>query len=262
MPADRLSLPKVEPEWVAATNPFKRRAESVEEPGPFRIGELSRRSGIAVGTIKYYLREGLLPAGTPTSKTQALYDVGHLRRLRLIRALAEVGGLSIAKIKGITSALDADGDHDRGAIQQLAGYALSGPPVGDGLTSHDEDGDEADGEPRTDGLAAARALSDEFVDALGFQVDQHAPARAELADALHALQLLGFADHPIVFYEHARLAYELGSFEIETAGVTEGGTDEAVAVEAIMVGSVVFGAAFMALRRMAHEHESRRRFGE
>ena len=37
--------------------------------------------------MKFYLREGLLPAGTATSATQATYDAGHLRRLRLVRAL-------------------------------------------------------------------------------------------------------------------------------------------------------------------------------
>ncbi|GMA88788.1 hypothetical protein GCM10025868_40380 [Angustibacter aerolatus] len=45
-----------------------------------------------VATVKYYLREGLLPPGTPTSRTQAQYDEEHVRRLRLVRALLDVGG--------------------------------------------------------------------------------------------------------------------------------------------------------------------------
>ena len=36
-----------------------------------RISELARRSGLPVATVKYYLREGLLPAGEPTAATQA-----------------------------------------------------------------------------------------------------------------------------------------------------------------------------------------------
>ena len=46
-----------------------------------RIAELSRRSGVSVPTIKYYLREGLLAAGERTGPNQARYDEAHLRRL-------------------------------------------------------------------------------------------------------------------------------------------------------------------------------------
>ena len=36
-----------------------------------RIAELSRRSGDSIPSIKFYLREGLLPAGTATGRNQA-----------------------------------------------------------------------------------------------------------------------------------------------------------------------------------------------
>jgi len=36
-----------------------------------RIGELSRRSGVPVPSIKYYVREGLLPAGERTRPTRS-----------------------------------------------------------------------------------------------------------------------------------------------------------------------------------------------
>ncbi|MFD0479411.1 MerR family transcriptional regulator [Nonomuraea thailandensis] len=57
-----------------------------------RISELSARSGVAIPTIKYYLREGMLHQGEQTAATRAEYDETHLRRLRLIRALLDVGG--------------------------------------------------------------------------------------------------------------------------------------------------------------------------
>ncbi len=38
-----------------------------------RVAELSRRSGVSVASIKYYLREGLLPPGELTSPNQAHY---------------------------------------------------------------------------------------------------------------------------------------------------------------------------------------------
>ncbi len=61
-----------------------------------RMAELSRRSGASIPTIKYYLREGLLDAGVPTATNQADYGERHLRRLLLVRALTELGGLSLA----------------------------------------------------------------------------------------------------------------------------------------------------------------------
>ena len=72
-------------------------------------------------TIKYYLREGLLPAGVLTSPNQAHYDEEHLRRLRLVRALVDVGGLSIAAVRDVLAAIDTRGDslHDKlGAVQE------------------------------------------------------------------------------------------------------------------------------------------------
>lgn len=56
-------------------------------------------------TIKYYLREGLLAAGELTSPNQAHYGPGHERRLRLIRALLDVGGLSLAAIGEVLQAM-------------------------------------------------------------------------------------------------------------------------------------------------------------
>ncbi len=72
-----------------------------------RISELSERSGIAVATIKYYLREGLLPPGERTSPNQASYGEDHLRRLRLVRALIEVGGIPVATVAEVLAAIDS-----------------------------------------------------------------------------------------------------------------------------------------------------------
>jgi DNA-binding transcriptional MerR regulator len=61
-----------------------------------------------VPTIKYYLREGLLPAGELSSPNQASYDETHVRRLRLIRALIDLAQVPVAKVKEILESLDAD----------------------------------------------------------------------------------------------------------------------------------------------------------
>ncbi|PXY17993.1 MerR family transcriptional regulator [Prauserella flavalba] len=57
----------------------------------FTIGELARRTGLPVKTIRFYSDEGLLP---PTDRTHAgyrLYDAKALARLELVRTLRELG---------------------------------------------------------------------------------------------------------------------------------------------------------------------------
>jgi DNA-binding transcriptional MerR regulator len=71
-----------------------------------RLAELSRRSGVSRSTIKFYLREGLLPAGEPQARNQARYGPEHLERLALVTALREVAGLSIEVIARVTAELD------------------------------------------------------------------------------------------------------------------------------------------------------------
>ena len=71
-----------------------------------KIAELSSRSGTSVPSIKFYLREGLLPAGESTGRNQAEYSDEHLHRLRLIRALMDVGGLSVAAARDVIAAVD------------------------------------------------------------------------------------------------------------------------------------------------------------
>ena len=71
-----------------------------------RIAELSATSAVATATITYYQREGLLPPGEATGPNQASYGEEHIRRLRLIRSLIDVGGLSVAFARGVLGAVD------------------------------------------------------------------------------------------------------------------------------------------------------------
>ncbi|MGW4520602.1 helix-turn-helix domain-containing protein [Amycolatopsis sp. NPDC004378] len=57
----------------------------------FTIGELAKRTGLPVKTIRFYSDEGLLP---PTERTDAgyrLYDAAAMARLELVRTLRELG---------------------------------------------------------------------------------------------------------------------------------------------------------------------------
>src|SRR5690348_4677110 len=73
-----------------------------------RLAELSRRSGVSTATIKYYLREGLLPPGHQINATTADYDEEHLRRLRLVRAMIQVGRVPVATVREVLGHVDDD----------------------------------------------------------------------------------------------------------------------------------------------------------
>ncbi len=104
-----------------------------------RVKELSTRSGVSVPTIKYYLREGLLPPGELTSPNQATYGETHVRRLRLIRALVDIGGLSITAVRQVLTAADAP-DETVPKIFYAAQESISAEPA----LPHDEEWEEAE----------------------------------------------------------------------------------------------------------------------
>jgi DNA-binding transcriptional MerR regulator len=57
-----------------------------------KMSELAQRSGVSAGTIKHYLREGLLGPDAEvlrTSRNMAYYPVGFIERVRLIKRLQE-----------------------------------------------------------------------------------------------------------------------------------------------------------------------------
>jgi DNA-binding transcriptional MerR regulator len=202
-----------------------------------KISELSRASGLPVPTVKYYLREGLLPAGTPTAPNQAEYGDTHVRRLRLIRTLREVGGLEIERIRRVIAAIE-DQDLSRHDLFGVAERALESARTSAEIP---------------DDTGQARAEVDRFVEELGWQVRPDAAARQELADALAGLRRLGRDYGTEVFGPYAEAADRMAAWEVRAIPTSE---PRSVAVERMVVGSIVFGAIFDALRRLAHEHHS------
>ena len=202
-----------------------------------RISELGRQAGVTVATIKYYLREGLLPSGRPTGPKQADYGDPHLHRLRLIRTLREVGGLEIERVRRVVEAIDAD-DLSRHDLFGVAARALEPLPPRD--------------EPADDVLAA-RSEVDAFVDRHGWEVRADAAPRRELADALVALRRLGRDYGTEIFGPYADVADRMAAWEVRTI---PSGEEPGAAVERMVVGTVIFERILNALRRMAEEHHS------
>ncbi len=198
-----------------------------------RISGLSAASGVSVATIKYYLREGLLPPGERTSATQASYDETHLARLRLVRALIDVAGLSVAATRQVIDCLDAPGLHDAlGAAQHVL------PPAVDADADLD--------------LAAAR----EVVASRGWAVHEKSAAFRQLASALRATHEVGLDMTPERLDAYGRAAEVAAEFDV--ASVPTGSREDAVAHA--VIGTVLFEPVLLAMRRLAQQSASARRF--
>ncbi len=82
--------------------------------GLMRMGELAERSGVSAGTIKHYLREGLLPDPVRTSRNMAWYPPAFVERIHLIKQLQEE---RFMPLKAIKSVLDEDPERARMLVE-------------------------------------------------------------------------------------------------------------------------------------------------
>ncbi|MFJ9695545.1 MerR family transcriptional regulator [Kitasatospora sp. NPDC101183] len=205
-----------------------------------RMSELSRRSGVPTATIKYYLREGLLPPGRATAATQAEYDEAHLRRLRLVRALIGVRGLSVSATKEVLGGVAAHA----GERHQVLGIVLGARPAEE---------DDSDSEPAP---APGAAEVDALLRELGWEVSAHAPARAALGETLETLRSLGEEiAHPALL-RYAALSAGIAAVDLDQLDPQADPLDQA---ESALVRTVLLEPALLALRRLAQENESVRR---
>ena len=82
-----------------------------------RMGELAEASGVSAGTIKHYLREGLLGGRgqiVKTSRNMSWYPPEFVERIRLIKQLQEE---RFMPLKAIKSVLDEDPGRARALVE-------------------------------------------------------------------------------------------------------------------------------------------------
>ncbi|MEJ2888511.1 MerR family transcriptional regulator [Actinomycetospora aeridis] len=208
------------------------------------MGELSRRSGVSVPSIKYYLREGMLPAGERTGPNQADYGEDHVRRLRLVRALLDVGGLSVAAAKEVLAAVDGEV-----SLYEALGAAQ------DALVSVPEGAED-------EASSTARARVDDLVARRGWSVTEENPGRRAAADVLAAYTRLGWPQFGEAIDDYAEAMEQLARREVES--VLASGSDDGRerAVEGAVTGTVLGGSLLLALRVMAQADASARLLGE
>ena len=205
-----------------------------------RMSELSERSGVAVPSIKFYLREALLPPGEYSSPNQASYSDEHVQRLRLVRALIDVGGLSVSAVRTVLAAIDDTAL----PLDWAFGLAQHAIPVG---VVEEEFDDTARGSREVQA-----ALSE-----AGWQISARNPGRAMSARVVDSYERLG----------HERLIHVLPAYmraaeivaEADLSAVADA-PDRAAMVETVVVGTVLGDTLFAGLRRMAQERVSDRYF--
>lgn len=193
-----------------------------------KMSELSERSGTTVATLKYYLREGLLPPGESLGATRADYSEAHLQRVRLVRALIDAG-VSVAQTKRVVETLD-DPPAARHDLLGRAQYALPAP--------HAE-------------VEVSDEVS-ELVSALGWRVSAGSPALRSLTGAIAVARSGGVPLDPESLTGYARATEGIAA--VDVAAVPR--HDLAAALHRVVAGTVLVDPVLAALRRLAQEHVS------
>lgn len=200
-----------------------------------RISQLAAATGVPVASIKYYLREKLLHDGVLTSATQARYDDSHVRRLKLIRALLGTAGLSVSATREVLLALEnpPSSGHD---LLGIAHHAVTRTA------------------PDNVDLSTAQVLLDRW----GWGAEScDRDSQAALVQALQGLSNAGFDPQAALLDRYASAMRDIAETDVESVP-----TDSAeAAVQYVVLGTLLMEPVLLAMRRLAQQSESFRRFG-
>lgn len=206
------------------------------------ISELADSVGVPLATVKFYLREGLLPKGTKVSATRAEYDDGHAERLRLIGALASVQGLPLARMREILGVVDRWDDY--GVVDAVGAAVAALPPYAPEAAT--EAAIETSGReyPEDRAFPNARAA----VAALDLAFDPGYPATRQLEDAIRSVQRAGLVWSPEVAASYGDALAGLTAAEL--APMRD--MSERQSIEYAVLGTALYEPVILAIRRLLH----------
>lgn len=201
-----------------------------------RISELSERAGVSSASIKYYIREGLLPAGERTGYNATEYDDSHVTRLRLVRALIETGGLTVAAAGRVIAAIDDPGM----PLEHVLGIAQQAVP--------------RDAAPPSEAaLDQVRAVMRER----GWATTPDNPGLPLAASVVDDFARTGRPDLTGLLSPYAEAADLVAEADLDAVAASEG---RDVAAETVVVGVALGDALLAGLRRIAQESLTHRRY--
>lgn len=216
-------------------------APATDTSSPLKISDLSRLSRVPAETIKFYVREGLLPPGESLRPNKTVYTQDHVRRLALVRALREIGGLGIASIRRILEAFDQGADDPRIAFH-MAFDALS-PLANEPAAPLTPPG----------GDRSLRDDTDAMLRTAGWDFGERFPAaELELVDALASVREHLYPDlAPAELLPLTNAVHALTDLEMHWRPLNR---DTAVEeLQLTFLKTILFERVFVALRRLARE---------
>jgi DNA-binding transcriptional MerR regulator len=94
---------------------------------PYKMKDLSEKTGLPRQVIHFYIKEGLVPEGRKTGRNMAYYGDAHLDRIRLVRKLQHERFLPLKAIRALLesqeSAFSAAQRRLLGEVQQRLAYS-------------------------------------------------------------------------------------------------------------------------------------------
>ncbi|MFJ8077865.1 MerR family transcriptional regulator [Streptomyces sp. NPDC096176] len=211
-----------------------------------RLSELSELSGVSTATIKYYLRERLLPPGRRVTATQSEYDENHLRRLRLVRAMIQVGGIPVATAREVLAHVD---DDSLGLTMRLGAATWALPQLPE---------TPADDPAASDAKREVERLLTELGWDSAREIGELSPVYRSLVTSIATLNRLGYVVPIPELLLYARQMEQIAVYEMDQLEELPEGTAQ---VETAVASQVLYEPLLLSLRRLALEVETARRYG-
>jgi DNA-binding transcriptional MerR regulator len=222
-----------------------------------KLSELAKASGAPVPTIKFYIREGLLPKGESVSSTRAHYTDSHLRRLEIISILKDELGMSVEKIGEVLRAAEQGGERLLAVGMASARQSRHGARKSPGLARNETRRVETSrAQKRTPSGASehhARAcgLLEKTARQLGWQLTPGDPIALDVTDALATiLRVMPDSRIEDSLSDYARAMKSIADQEIPDSFDPRGSPWQSLRYA--VLGTYLFEPLLLALRRLAH----------
>ncbi|HEX5970222.1 MAG TPA: MerR family transcriptional regulator, partial [Intrasporangium sp.] len=169
------------------------------------------------------------------------YGESHVERVRLVRALIDVAGLSIGRVREVVQALSDPPTSRHGLLGIAHAVLRSSSP--DGVVT----------------ATGVHQLSEQLIDGLGWRIGEDSVARAQLGSALDRARGDGLEISEETFAVYARAALLMADRDVRDELGLESASE---ALRYVILGNVLSDPIVIGLRRLAQEHVSAGKFAD
>ncbi|GAA4283063.1 hypothetical protein GCM10022261_05940 [Brevibacterium daeguense] len=215
-----------------------------------KLKELTERTEVSSATVKYWIREGILPPGRLRNTTTADYDEAHVERIALISTMRTELGHSIDVIRALTTRIDDPAVQLVSIMDHCQSLAIGLSSDTPGSAEHTPGS--AEHAPGSTEHAPVEQRISEACTRLGWP-DTASQARAALAQVLVQMDRYGMmpTTDSLIRYGHA-----LGPLAADNVGDSRvRGTRDAVAL-GVLIGVTMQTRYLVAMNSLAHASAS------